>query len=582
MLNVFTEAHSPLDRQALVKLQNKTTSATMWQTTQDKVRAMFYDLPVGSYEAEITAVGYLPSRVEISILGGLKTYQSEVLLKKDPAARELELPNYLSLPPKARKWISRAITDIRSGDLRNAEKRLERATKLAPDSPEVNYLFAYAEVERQNFPRARTFLERAVAKDAHHAQALSLLGEVELKQKEYARARGMLDRAVKADARSWRAHYLLAEACLRLGNFPEAREQAEEAIANGNGNAVIAKIVLGEALANLGDKQGALQVLTSFQHEQPQSPLSAQIRSLQAELQDVHFNSILELQALPEDVQDLSTARVAVEKWGPPAVDEVKPSLASGVTCPAREVIQRAGEAVKRLTDDISQFAATESVVHEELDKFGIPTRRVERDFNYVASISEIRPGVLVVDEDRMLGSTDVFPDRIVTYGLATLALIFHPLFRDDYEMTCEGLGEWQNQPTWLVHFKQREDRPKRIKGYAVAGEIYPVALKGRAWIVADKYQIIRIESELVEPMPRIRLRSDHEIVVYGAVQFPRKKTELWLPKTAELYFDFRHKHYFRRHSFEHFMLFAVDSEDKLVERPNPTHMSGTATGPQQ
>jgi tetratricopeptide (TPR) repeat protein len=570
MLNVFTETHSPLDRQALVKLQNKTTSGIMWQTTQDRVRATFYDLPVGTYEAEITAVGYLPSHVEVSILGGLRTYQSEVLLKKDPQARELEIPSHLSLPPKAKKRISRAITDLRSGDLRHAEKELERATKLVPDNPELNYLLAYAEVERQNLPRAHAFLERALAKDAQHLQALTLLGEVEIKQKEYASARDTLERVVIADPQLWRAHYLLAEACLRLGDFRKAREQAEAAIEKGKSRAVITKVVLGEALANLGDKQGAMQALTSFLQDQPESPLSAQVRSLQAELQSVDTVRIVEIQEVPENVRDLSGTQLSLERWGPPEVDEMKPPLASGITCPAQEVIRAAGKQVKRLTDDISRFAATESVVHEEFDKFGAPTRKVERNFNYVASISEIRPGVLSVDEDRMLRSnTDAFPDQIVTLGLPTLALIFHPLFRDDYEMTCEGLGEWQDQPTWLVHFQQRADRPRRIKGYVIGREIYPVALKGRAWIRADKYQIVRIESELVEPMPRIQLRSDHEIVEYGAVQFPRKNTELWLPKRADLYFDFRHRHYFRRHSFDHFMLFAVDSEDKVVQPRN-------------
>lgn len=577
MLNVFTETHSPLDRQALVKLQNQATSVTMWQTTQDNVKAAFYDLPAGKYEAEISAVGYLPTHVEVNILGGLKSYQTDVLLKKDPAARELEMPGNLSLPPKAKKRISRAITDLRSGDLQHAERELDHANKAVPDNAEINYLLAYAEVERQNLPRAHTFLEHAIAKDADHAQALTLLGEVDLKQKNYASARATLERAVAAHPQLWRGHYLLAETCLRLGDFRKAREQAEAAIEKGNGGAAVAKVVLGEALANLGDKQRAMEALTSFLQQEPESPLSAQVRSLKAELQSADFVRVVELHEVPGDVQELSNARRSVEKWGPPEVDEVKPPLASGITCPAQEVIEGAGEQVKQLTDDISRFAATESVVHKEFDKFGKATRKIERNFNYVASISEIRPGILAVDEDRMLRSdTDAFPDQIVTRGLATLALIFHPLIRDDYDMVCEGLGEWQSQPTWLVHFQQRADRPRRIKGYKVGEEIYPVALKGRAWIRADKYQIVRIESELVEPMPRIQLRSDHEIVEYGAVQFPHKKTELWLPKTADLYFDFRHRHYLRRHSFDHFMLFAVDAEDQVVQTPkqNPGDVS--------
>jgi hypothetical protein len=35
---------------------------------------------------------------------------------------------------------------------------------------------------------------------------------------------------------------------------------------------------------------------------------------------------------------------------------------------------------------------------------------------------------------------------------------------RDNFEMTCEGLGRWHEQAAWLVHFKQREDRPARFQ----------------------------------------------------------------------------------------------------------------------
>jgi tetratricopeptide (TPR) repeat protein len=572
MLNVFAESHSPLNRQALIRLQNEKTSATMWQTTQDKVRAVFYDLPVGTYDVEVSAVGYLPSHVEVSILGGLKTHQAEVLLKKDPTAQELEVPSASSsIPKKARKRISRAIGDLRSGNLRQAEKELVRANKVAPHNADINFLLGYVAFERQDLHEAQVFLDRALHEDLHHRQALTLLGEVNLKQKEYAKAQETLQRAVGADGQSWRAHYLLAETCLRLHDFRRAREQAERAIENGNSSAVIAKIVLGEALANLGDKQGAMQALSSFLKDAPGSPLSGQVRSLQAQLQSVDPERVLDLQQMPENVgASFSDSGISVARWEPPGVDEVKPPLASGALCPGEQVIQGAGERVKQLTNDVSRFAATESVLHEQLDKFGVPITKVQREFNYVASILEIRPGVLAVDEDRMQRSDlDVFPDQIVTRGLATLALIFHPVIRDDYQMTCEGLGEWRGEPTWLVHFQQRADRPRRIKGYKVGENIYPVALKGRAWIKADKYQIVRIESELLEPMPRIQLLSDHEVVEYGSVLFPSKKAELWLPKTAELYFDFRHRHYFRRHSFDHFMLFAVESQDNLVQRPH-------------
>jgi hypothetical protein len=135
--------------------------------------------------------------------------------------------------------------------------------------------------------------------------------------------------------------------------------------------------------------------------------------------------------------------------------------------------------------------------------------------------------------------------------------------------MVCEGLGQWQGKATWLVHFQQRKDRPKLIKAYKIGSAMYPLGLKGRAWISADSYQIVRIESELVTPMPEIQLLTDHETVVYGPVHFEKNNTTLWLPRTAEVYFDFRRRHYYRLHSFDHFMLFAVDSTDKTQLTPH-------------
>ena len=67
----------------------------------------------------------------------------------------------------------------------------------------------------------------------------------------------------------------------------------------------------------------------------------------------------------------------------------------------------------------------------------------------------------------------------------------------------------------------------------------------------------------MVRPMPEIKLLNEHQAVDYGPVTFPAKHTTLWLPKSAEIYFDFRKHRYYRRHSFDHFMLYSVDTEEK-------------------
>jgi len=90
--------------------------------------------------------------------------------------------------------------------------------------------------------------------------------------------------------------------------------------------------------------------------------------------------------------------------------------------------------------------------------------------------------------------------------------------------------------------------------------------LRGRAWIATDSYQIVRMETDLVNTLPEIRLFADHTMVEYGPVSFKSRNVEMWLPQSAEVYSDWRGKRMHRRHSFSNFMLFSVDEEQSISE----------------
>ena len=179
--------------------------------------------------------------------------------------------------------------------------------------------------------------------------------------------------------------------------------------------------------------------------------------------------------------------------------------------------------------------------------------------------------GMLSVDEYRNgERSLEEFPARIATLGLAAQALIFHPYYVEDFEMSCEGLGQLRGQPAWQVHFRQRNDRPSRFRVYRVKQVVYPVKLKGRAWIAADTLQVVRLETDLAEEIPAIRLQRDHLTVDYRAVQFQKRGVALWLPESVEFYFDFRGHRYHRRHSFSDFLLFSVDISQQIQPPQTP------------
>ncbi len=577
LLTVFGENKGHLDRQAVVKLTNETDHTIAWKTTADNREADFDGLTVGLYEIEVSAVGYLTTHQELKVGSIINTYQVESTLKRDPAAIELNAPISPKMPSKARKETQRGVTALKSSDLKEAEKHLDAAHKAAPDNSDVDFLLGYLSYQKKDLKQAEIYLGQASTLDPHNAQALSLLGRLRLEREDYPAAKAVLEQAVAADPESWMAHNLLADTYLKQHEFEKAREQAQLAIDKGKGGGNAAQIVLGEALGNLGQFKQAIAALNTFLQYAQDSPAVPEVRALIAQLQQ-RDGPVAEQQTAKPTASAQPNGKVksddlllaatdtgfSAKSWEPPGIDDVKPSVAADVTCPYQKVIDGTGASVKQFVDDLSRFNAIEDLLHENLNEMGTATTKETREFNYVAAISEPKPGYLTVDEFRT-GRTDLgdFPGQIATRGLPGLALVFHPDMRDNFEITCEGLSQWNGKATWLLHFRQRDDRPNRMRSYKIGGQVYPISMKGRAWVSADTYQIVRIESELVKPMPKIQLLSEHYTVDYGPVLFKTKNVELWLPKTAELYFHFQKHRYFRRHTFHDFLLFSVDSDSK-------------------
>jgi hypothetical protein len=255
------------------------------------------------------------------------------------------------------------------------------------------------------------------------------------------------------------------------------------------------------------------------------------------------------------------------ESWVPDDIDNAVPAVAAGAPCSLPDVLARAGKKVEELVENVDRFTATEVLVHQPLDRSGRTRRTTTVKFNYLVSISKGRDGFFQVEEFRNQSrSLEVFPSHIATTGTPSLVLIFHPRYIGDFKTDCEGLGNWKGQPAWQVRFEQRADRPNRTNAFIVAGRKYNGDLRGRAWILADSYQITRLDTDQAQPIPKIQLRRSHESVEYRPVAFPSNNLQLWLPSSTELYMDFKGQRFYRRHSFTDFKLFSVDTRYEVAD----------------
>jgi hypothetical protein len=260
-----------------------------------------------------------------------------------------------------------------------------------------------------------------------------------------------------------------------------------------------------------------------------------------------------------------SPALGPTENWIPEDVDRSVPPVVPGVACPLPAVLEGAGQRIKELMQNVDRFTATEVLMHQEFDHSGRVSHAVTVKFDYLVSITQERDGLLGVDELRDRShSLDRFPSHIATTGTPSLVLIFHPRYINDFRTQCEGLGEWHGQSAWQVRFEQRTDRPGHICSFIVGGKMYNVNLRGRAWILADSFQVARLEADIMESVPDIRLLRNHENIEYRPVNSSNSKLQLWLPSSTELYMDFRGHRYYRKHSFTDFKIFSVDMQYRL------------------
>ncbi|MFZ3201838.1 MAG: carboxypeptidase-like regulatory domain-containing protein [Candidatus Acidiferrales bacterium] len=250
---------------------------------------------------------------------------------------------------------------------------------------------------------------------------------------------------------------------------------------------------------------------------------------------------------------------------GPKAADSM-PKVAPDVPCSLPLVLQGAGRRMGQFVNNLDKFSALEHVEHFQVNKKGKRGLHPDsRSFEYLVSVSRNSAGLFQLEEYRN-GSLDAsqFPEGIATEGLPAMALIFHPLLASDFNFSCEGLGEWGGRPAWQVYFEQRKDRPIRIREYVMDQQPYPIPLKGRAWIDSGTYQVLRLESDLISPIKKIRLTEEHLSIEYAPVQFRADNLQLWLPKIADIYVEQNKHRYYRSHTYSNFHVFAVDTDQRI------------------
>ena len=97
----------------------------------------------------------------------------------------------------------------------------------------------------------------------------------------------------------------------------------------------------------------------------------------------------------------------------------------------------------------------------------------------------------------------------MLTSGFVSAPLVFHPAYQSGSSFRLLGRQKVKGRNTFVIAYAQ-DPAKSRLSGNFQRTDISTTYTQGLAWIDAENYQIIRLTSDLLRPLPLVRLEKNY------------------------------------------------------------------------
>jgi len=472
--------------------------------------------------------------------------------------------------------MDRGLAALRQSKYESAKKIFAKVEQKAPNNTDAPYFMGVAEYKMQHVDAAREDYQHALTLDPNNEQALLSLGELDRQSGKPAEAVVSLEKAVSLGRAGWKANFELASAYYELKRYGDAEVEVAAAIRHAKGASAGPVFLLGQIQFAEGKRAVAKRTWQSILQSFPKDPLVEQVNKALELVANAGPEA--ELSSVPTPTTPASEPAMNLDAfvdipWAPPDTDDAVYALAPGVDCKAETILDRATRRMNSGLADFEKFAATEHIEHQSVDRYGLPGPMKSHDSPYVVFVNPLGKTSYYLEEYREQGSMPTgFTDEVVSTGLITLGVsVLQPFYRDRFSFSCEGLANVRGQAAWQVRFEEKRDaKGLGIRTWETQKTTYQIPVKGRVWLANATYAVLRVETDLRDPIAGLELTKDHILVEYGPVDFTAGDAHLWLPWSADMYMELRGKRYHHKHFLSNYMLFGVDATHKVSAPKEP------------
>jgi len=416
---------------------------------------------------------------------------------------------------------------IASADLQEKEiDKLTQSGKMPQERATLLYIAGVVETWRNQNKNALGFFQKALALQPSDPNVLLEMGRTLLFEKNWEAADDYLEKAIKAGS-STEAHLLRARALMEEGDVSSAE---------------------GEMKAYIGDRP---------------------VRTLPTEARLTY----LDLQQRVE-MRSLSKVKSVVNQPLPELI-KAMPELKGLEAAPNQDalptILQKVGENVEAFFRDFSNTVSEEDIRVENLRADGqFKGGRTEKD-NYLLTAKPEKWGLGLTEYRAAPDGSSTQPQEahagaMRTKGFASASVVFHPLCQGDARYRYLGRQQIDGRDTFVLAFAQQPEKAKMVGLIIVNGVSEPALVQGVAWVDAQNYEILRMRTDLLKPLSKVRLSRQTTVIHYDEIHFKDTPAGLWLPKEVVVTVDFKGHTFRNSHTYSNFKHFNVAAEEKRKE----------------
>jgi hypothetical protein len=192
-------------------------------------------------------------------------------------------------------------------------------------------------------------------------------------------------------------------------------------------------------------------------------------------------------------------------------------------------------------------------------------TRRMTYTYRIVSTQDPVQGGLL--DESRMdthnrpVAASVNDPDSPHSVGFSTTWLYFLPGNVEESRFRYVGLQKIGNRETYVVAFAQKPERERLRTVLDTGTGRCSTSIQGLAWIDQTTYRIVRMQTDLLRPLPEIHVDQLRSTLNYGEVKIPQNGLTLWLPSDVEIAWKSQDQGAEERHRYSNYRLFSATAK---------------------